>query len=248
MCWREWKLCAPSLVLACLQCFQNDGSLSLRWWSNWQNHRWLRLAESVGVHLVHTSAQVGLPRASCPCPDGFWVTLRMETPQPPKQPVLLLSHSHSRRKSFLTLIQKFPFVPLPLDLPLVEGLGRTRQSLQVCSESPSARLYVLTCMQIKSPADAFYSWFPIQLPWNRLDLTVRPRYINWTSDQFFWLNLSVAFENLWKIRCVLPCRALAVLENGSGVLQAFVFFKFYSSSCLCKGKNPYELKWSSTLN
>lgn len=109
MCWREWKLCAPSLVLASLQCFQNDGSLSLRWCSNWQNHRWLRLAETVGVHLVHSCAQVGLPRANCPCPDGFWVSLRMETPQPTKQPVLLLSHSHSRRKSFPTLIQKLPY-------------------------------------------------------------------------------------------------------------------------------------------
>lgn len=80
--------------------------------------------------------------------------------------------------------------------------------------------------------------FPCQLPWNRLCLTVRPRCINWASDQFLWLSLSVAFEQLWKIHCVLPCRGLAVLENGSGVLQALVFFEFYSSRTVyAMGKN-----------
>lgn len=124
-------------------------TVSLRWWSNSQNHRWLRLAETVGVHLVHTSAQVGPPKACCPCPDGFWISLQMQTLQPPKQPVLLLSHSHSgKKKEFPDIhieIPMFPFVPLPLDLPAVEGLGRTRQKLLFYSVSPSAFMCTLVC-------------------------------------------------------------------------------------------------------
>ena len=37
------------------------------------------------IILFNPSAQTGPPKASCPwsCPDGFWISLRMETPQPP---------------------------------------------------------------------------------------------------------------------------------------------------------------------
>lgn len=205
MCWREWKMCAPSLVLACLQCFQDDGSLSFRW-SNWQNHRWLKLAETVGVQLVHTSAQVGPPRARCPCPDGFWVSLRMEIPQPPKQPVLLLNASHIRKKTFLTFIQKFPDSHLCHFLWTCQ-LWRSWKNKSNPSVLLSVSISSLVC-RLRALLMHIIHDFPCQLPWNRLGLTVRPRYINWTSDQFPWLSLSVAFEELWKIHCVFPCRTL----------------------------------------
>lgn len=109
-------------------------------------------------------------------------------------------------------IPMFPFLPLPLDLPVMEGLGRTRQNLLFYSVSPSAFVCTLVC-KLRALVIDIINDFPCQLPWNRLGLTVRPRYINWTSDQFLWLSLSVASEQLWKIHCVLPCRDLAVLEN-----------------------------------
>lgn len=153
----SWILPALSLP-ACSVFRMMVFTVSLGWWSNSQIHTWLRLAETLGVHLVHTSAHVRPPRTSCPCPDGFWVSLKMETLQPPKQPVL---HSHSKKNSFLTFIQKF------LCSYLCHWLW-TCQLWRVLEEqtktsvllSMSISLYVLTCMQIKSPGDAHYSWFP----------------------------------------------------------------------------------------
>lgn len=140
-------------------------------------------------------------------------------------------------------IPMFPFVPLPLDLPVMEGLGRTRQNLLFYSVSPSAFVCTLVC-KLRALVIDIINDFPCQLPWNRLGLTVRPRYINWTSDQFLWLSLSVASEQLWKIHRVLPCRDLAVLENCLWCAAGPCVLKFYSSSCLdyARGEKPHELK------
>lgn len=191
-------------------------TVPFRWWRDSQNHRWPRLAETMGVHLVHTSAQVGPPKASCPCPDDFCVSLRMETLQPPKQPVLLLSHSHSKKiknkKSFLTFIEKFPYSHLChcLDLPVVEGLRRTRQKTSFLL-SISLSLYVLTCMQIESPGDAHYSGFPMSASLKQVGPYSKTK-VHKLHIKSVPLSLSVAFEQLWKICRVLPCGDLAVLE------------------------------------
>lgn len=172
-------------------------TVSLRWWSNSQNHRWLRLAETVGVHLVHTSAQVGPPKACCPCPDGFWISLQMQTLQPPKQTVLLLSHSHSGKKKRISWHSyrnsHVPICAIASGPASCGGSWKNKTKTSVLL-SVSISLYVHTCMQIKSLVIHFIHDFPCQLPWNKLDLTVRPRYINWTSDQFLCLE---SFSAIW---------------------------------------------------
>lgn len=93
------------------------------------------------------------------------------------------------------------------------GSWKNRQKLQFYSVCPSAFMCSLVC-RLRALVMHIIHDFPHELPWNRLNLTVRPRYKSWTSDQFLWLSLSVAFEPLWKIQCFLPCRDSAVLENG----------------------------------
>lgn len=124
-------------------------TMSLRWWSNSQNHRWLRLAETVGVHLVHTSSQVGHLKPVAHVQMTF-------------KPVLLLSHSH-RGKKVSWHSYRNSHVPLRAIASGPASCGgswknKTKTSVLL---SISISLYVHTCVQIKSPGDAHYSWFPV---------------------------------------------------------------------------------------
>lgn len=60
-------------------------------------------------------------------------------------------------------IPMFPFVPLPLDLPVMEGLGRTRQNLLFYSVSPSAFVCTLVC-KLRALVIDIINDFPCQLP------------------------------------------------------------------------------------
>lgn len=157
MCWREWKLCAPSLVLACLQCSQDDGSLSLGWWSNWQSHRWLRLAETVGVHLVPPLLRWGHLE------PGAHVQMALEYLWGWK----LYSLPNNLCFCLVTLTVEKNVSDVDTEIPICAissgpaTCGGSWKNKTNPSVSPSAHLYVLTCMQIKSPADAHYSWFPM---------------------------------------------------------------------------------------
>lgn len=142
----------------------------------------------------------------------------METLQPPKQPVLLLSHSHSKKKkSFLTFVEKFPCSHLCHCLwtcqlwRVLEGRDKN-----FCFTQYLISLYVLTCMQIKSPGDARCSWFLMSASLKQVGPFSKTK-AHKLNTRSIPLSLSVAFDQLWKIHCVLPCRALAVLEMGSGV-------------------------------
>lgn len=89
--------------------------------------------------------QAGTPRSSCPepCPDGFWVTPRMETPNLSGQLVPVLGHPHS--EEVCPDVQKEPLIFESLEPgPLVLALDTTEKSLALSSlHSPFRYLYTL---------------------------------------------------------------------------------------------------------
>ena len=75
------------LLLPNLKSFYIQNSLWQWWLVVMSFHRiteGLRLEGISGVHLIQLPAQAGTPRASCPgpCPDSFWISPAIGTPQP----------------------------------------------------------------------------------------------------------------------------------------------------------------------